>query len=210
MPNMKRWTIGIVSFSEVKNDARVRKNRPDEYRVFHPNRRNHADPRPRRHPQRHPAPAPAGDPGPSRTGGGQLGAGGRGAAPVAPPARRRPGYGADRARPAAAGSRGLDRRRAAAARATGVDHTVAATEDSEERAALLAAGCRAVLGRELPEAVLGETLQAFIRRRRREVNEGLRGRSVAAAAWTTSSPTARRCSSSWPRCSASWPPTARC
>jgi DNA-binding NtrC family response regulator len=51
-------------------------------------------------------------------------------------------------------------------------------EDAEQRAALLAAGCRAVLGRELPETVLGEALRAFIRRRRREATERLGRRGV--------------------------------
>ena len=51
-------------------------------------------------------------------------------------------------------------------------------EDAEQRAALLAAGCRAVLSRELPDTVLGETLRAFIRRRRREATERLGRRGV--------------------------------
>jgi len=51
-------------------------------------------------------------------------------------------------------------------------------EDPQQRAALLAAGCRAVLSRELSETVLGEALRAFIRRGRREANERLGRRGV--------------------------------
>lgn len=47
-------------------------------------------------------------------------------------------------------------------------------EDAEERARLLAAGCLAVLWQDLPDAVLGDTLQTLVARRQDEARQRLR------------------------------------
>jgi len=47
-------------------------------------------------------------------------------------------------------------------------------ENAEERARLLAAGCLAVLWQELPDAVLGQTLQTLVGRRQEEARQQLR------------------------------------
>jgi DNA-binding NtrC family response regulator len=51
---------------------------------------------------------------------------------------------------------------------------VSDVEDAEERSALLAAGCLAVVNHRVPDGTLGETLQALVHRRQEQLEQGLR------------------------------------